>query len=122
MKNLVSIIEIPVEDLHRAISFYQAVFQLEIEEASMGDTKLGVFPAEEGKVNLVLIKGEGYIPSTEGPMLYFTAEGDLDLVLERITVAGGQVVVSKTEISPEMGFYALFMDTEGNRLALHGES
>lgn len=36
-----------------------------------------------------------------------------------LALAGGKIVVPKTEISPEYGHMAVFIDTEGNRVALH---
>jgi predicted enzyme related to lactoylglutathione lyase len=39
--------------------------------------------------------------------------------LERMEDGGGQILVPKTEISPEIGFMAVFIDSEGNRIALH---
>jgi predicted enzyme related to lactoylglutathione lyase len=37
----------------------------------------------------------------------------------RLFAAGGKIVLGKTEISPEIGFYAIIVDTEGNRIYLH---
>ncbi|MCD8539185.1 MAG: VOC family protein [Leadbetterella sp.] len=119
MKNLVSIIEIPVNDLGRASAFYQAVLQVTIEEMEMDGSQLGVFPAGEGTVNLVLIKGEGYEPSSAGVLIYLNAGDDLGPVLDRIEEQGGTVVVPRTLIDPEMGYFAVFTDTEGNKLGLH---
>ncbi|MDX2360880.1 MAG: hypothetical protein QNK23_08745 [Crocinitomicaceae bacterium] len=45
----------------------------------------------------------------------------MDVIIERIEGAGGQVVMPKTQISPEIGFMALFTDTEGNRVGLHSQ-
>jgi hypothetical protein len=36
-----------------------------------------------------------------------------------VEAAGGKILVPKTEISPDYGFMAVFLDTEGNRIALH---
>jgi uncharacterized protein len=41
------------------------------------------------------------------------------MYLDKIEAAGGKIVVPKNEISPEYGFMAVFIDTEGNRIALH---
>lgn len=46
MKNLVSIIEIPTADFSRAVTFYQILTDLKIEEVDMGSTKMGVFPGD----------------------------------------------------------------------------
>jgi len=50
----------------------------------------------------------------------FTAHsGDLANELSRVEPAGGQVLQGKTQISEEHGYMALFIDCEGNRVALH---
>ena len=40
-------------------------------------------------------------------------------VTTKIAANGGQIIVPKTEMGPEMGFFAIFSDTEGNKLGLH---
>ena len=44
---------------------------------------------------------------------------DVQNELSRIEGSGGIIIQKKTEISPEHGFMAVFLDTEGNRVALH---
>ena len=119
--NLISIVEIPVTDFSRAAAFYQAVLGIAIEEMEMDGNQMGVLPNKEGTVNVVLVKGSDYKPSTDGAVLYLNAGKDLQSMLDKIEKNGGQVIVSKTEISPEMGYFALFIDTEGNKLGLHSE-
>ena len=57
--------------------------------------------------------------ATEGPLIYLNANPDVNLVLNRIEPAGGKILIPKTEISPEYGHMGVFMDTEGNRIAVH---
>jgi predicted enzyme related to lactoylglutathione lyase len=54
-------------------------------------------------------------------VLYLNANPDLSPVLGRIPAAGGKVLLPKTQITPEIGYKAVFEDTEGNRLALHSQ-
>jgi hypothetical protein len=122
MNNVVSIIEVPVTDLQRAIQFYQALLEVNIEQIEMGDTQMGIIPNELGTVNAVLVKGTDYVPTTTGAIIYWNAGKDLQIMLDRIEKNGGKILVSKTEISPEMGFFALFIDTEGNKLGLHSSN
>ena len=42
--------------------------------------------------------------------------------LDRVEQAGGKIYQEKTEISPEHGFMAVFIDSEGNRVALHSNN
>lgn len=119
MQNLVSIIEIPTTDLKRAISFYKSILAVNIEEADMGDVKMGILPSEEGTVNVVLANGSDYKPTTNGSVIYLNGGDNLQTILDKVEPNGGKIIVPKTEISPEMGFFALFTDTEGNKMGLH---
>ena len=119
MKNLVSIIEIPTVDFQRAVTFYKTILNIDIEEMEMGDSTLGVFPSDGNVVNIVLIRSDDYTPSDKGVLIHLSVDGDLQPTLDAITRLGGTVVIPITEISPEMGNYATFIDTEGNKLGLH---
>lgn len=119
MNNLISIVEIPTDDFSRAVKFYQTILGVVIEEIDMGGNKMGVLPSEEGTVNVVLIKENDNQPTSNGTVVYLNAGNDLQPTLDKISENGGQVVVAKTEISQEMGYFALFIDTEGNKLGLH---
>lgn len=122
MNNLISIVEIPTTDFSRAVKFYQAILGVAIEEMEMDGNQMGVLPNEEGTVNVVLVKGNDYKPTTDGAVLYLNAGNDLQPMLDKIEQNGGQVILPKTEISPEMGYFALFIDTEGNKLGLHSSN
>jgi uncharacterized protein len=119
MKNLVSIIEIPTSDLKRAITFYKTILTVNIEEAEMGEVKMGILSSDEGTVNVVLANGTDYKPTNNGSVIYLNGGENLQTILDKVEPNGGKIVVPKTEISPEMGFFALFTDTEGNKLGLH---
>ncbi len=121
MKNLLWTVEVPTVDLKRAIGFYQSILGVKLEEMDMGGTRMGIFPSEDGAVSLVLVNGEGYTPSGDGTTAYLETGDDLQSVLSKVAPSGGQVIVPKTEISPEMGFFALFIDTEGNKIGLHSD-
>lgn len=83
---------------------------------------MSTFPIEDPMdVGGALTYAEGfYKPSaTDGPLVYLNGNPDLQRVLDKVEKAGGKVVVPKTQISPEYGYMAVFIDTEGNRNALH---
>lgn len=119
MNNLISIVELPVSDFARAVKFYQTILGVTIEEMEMDGNQMGILPNEERTVNVVLVKGNDYKPTTDGAVLYLNAGDDLQPMLDKVVQNGGQMIVSKTAISPEMGYFALFIDTEGNKLGLH---
>lgn len=121
-RNMVGWFEIPVADMDRAKSFYEAVFQIEIEIHDFGGILMGWFPFSEGKEGAAgsLIKQESYVPSQEGTMVYFMSD-DVKNELDRVEAAGGKIYQPKTQISPEHGFMGVFIDPEGNRVALHSQ-
>ncbi|MBR9846493.1 MAG: VOC family protein [Algicola sp.] len=120
--NMVGWFEIPVHDMDRAKQFYEAVFKIEIAIHDFGGMLMGWFPFNEGKPGAAgtLIKQDTYIPSQEGALVYFISE-DVQNELDRIEVAGGKIYQPKTQISPEHGFMGVFIDSEGNRIALHSK-
>lgn len=118
--NAVNWIEIPVTDLQRAQRFYSAIFDYEMPTQPMGKLMMGFLPSRMGEgVGGAVVFGDGYVPSHDGPKVYLNGGDDLQQVLDRIPGAGGKVVMGKTEITPEIGYFAVFDDTEGNRLYLH---
>lgn len=119
MNNLISIVEIPTADFSRAVKFYQSILNVSIEEVDMDGTQMGILPSNGETVNVVLVKGNDYKPTIEGAVLYLNAGNDLQPMLDKVEQNDGQVIVPKTEISPEMGYFALFIDTEENKLGLH---
>ncbi|MFK2820034.1 VOC family protein [Flavobacteriaceae sp. LMIT009] len=122
-QNMVVWFEIPVSDMDRAKQFYEDVFQLEIKIVDFGGLLMGWFPdrGEAHGANGTLIKQESYIPSKEGALVYFGSE-DVQNEINRVEAAGGSIYQPKTQISPEHGYMAIFIDTEGNRVALHSRS
>ena len=85
--------------------------------------QMRMFPVQDPMTGIggAICKAEDfYKPSaTDGPMVYFNANPDVQRVLDKIEAAGGKIIVPKTEISPEYGHMAVFIDPEGNRVALH---
>ncbi len=113
--------EIPVHDMERAIRFYETVFDTALSRHHMGPLDMAWFPWDEsgkGAGGSLVYHAEFYKPGTEGALVYFSCE-DLTVELSRIEGAGGQILVPRTEIAPDVGFMAVFLDTEGNRVALH---
>lgn len=117
--NLVNWVEIPVADMDRAKKFYSNVFNCELTDAEMEGSKMAMFPMIEGAANASgsLVYAEGYEPSTSGSVIYFACE-DLNNELGRVDENGGKTILPKTSIG-ESGFFAQFMDTEGNRVGLY---
>ena len=124
---MVSWFEIPVVNMDRAVAFYNEVFQIQIAVHDMGELVMGWFPFAEdseskGASGSLVYNKEFYKPSAEGTLVYFTSrKGDINNEIGRIENAGGTILQAKTQISEDHGYYALFLDTEGNRVALHSK-
>jgi predicted enzyme related to lactoylglutathione lyase len=88
----------------------------------MGDFEMRMFPAEDQETvtGAICKSGDFYKPSAEsGPLVYFNANPDLQVALDKVESAGGTIVIPKTQITPEYGYMAVFLDSEGNRVAFH---
>lgn len=120
MANAVSWFEIPTTDFQRAIKFYNTILEITLHSMEMGQGMLmAMFPAEGG-VGGTLVHHENYKPSFDGSTVYLTVEKDLAVTLAKIEELGGTVVIPKTSLGEEMGggFFAQFIDSEGNRVGL----
>lgn len=115
--------EIPVTDMPRAKHFYQVIFSMHMNEMEMMGMKFAAFPYAEGsgKASGALVQGPMHTPSENGVLIYLNAHPSMDPVLEKIEPMGGKIVMPKTQINPELGYMAFFMDTEGNRIGLHSQ-
>jgi hypothetical protein len=119
MNSFVSIFEIPATDIDRATSFYQEILGINIERMDFPGMEMGIFPYEDQMVTGVIMKGEGYTPSADGITLYLNGGDDLQLIVDKIEKQGGTIVVPKTPHADESGFFAIFIDSEGNKMGLH---
>jgi len=119
---IVNWLEIPVENMTRAREFYEAVFEFQFVDLEVGAEIYPCFPNRYGEgFSGALVRYDFTKPGKEGPLVYLNAYNDMDAMLSRIALAGGQVIKPKQEIAPGFGFFAIFQDTEGNLLALQGE-
>ena len=120
LKSAINWFEIPATDFDRAVQFYSQIYNYEMPTRDMGHIKMGFFQHEQGSgIGGSVVSGDGYIPSIDGAKIYLNGGADLSQVLERVEAAGGKVVMSKTEIAPDIGYFAIIDDTEGNRIYLH---
>ncbi len=121
-RNAINWFEIPSGDFKRAVKFYETILGASMYVSKMGDVDMAFFPMDEGKVGGAVIKWEHGKPSADGTMVYLNANPDLATILSRIEAAGGKIVAPKTHITPEIGYFAVFLDCEGNRVALHSQN
>ena len=118
MSNPVLYFEIPAANLDRAEAFYSKVFGYDFERESVDGYEMALFPFDQGGPGATgaLAQGDVYVPSLNGPILYFKVES-IDDVLASAQANGGAVLYPKKDIG-ELGFVAEIQDSEGNRIAL----
>lgn len=122
MQHAISWFEIPVTDIDRAQRFYEAIFQFSMIPLDFPNIKMRMFPVDSpDSIGGALCDSGGFHQSSEthGPLVYLNGNPDVQIVLDRVEAAGGKILVPKMEISPEYGCMAVFLDSEGNRVALH---
>jgi uncharacterized protein len=121
-KHAISWFEIPTLDIDRAQKFYEEIFDIRMIPLDLANIKMRMFPIDN-PMNIggaLTFNSEFYRPSaTDGPLIYLNGNPDLQKVLDKVEGAGGQILVPKTQISPEYGFMGVFLDSEGNRVGLH---
>jgi uncharacterized protein len=121
--NIVGWFEIPVVNMERAMKFYETVLDIKLSRNQMGPLDMAWFPwIDEGKgsAGSLVCHPDFYKPSTDGVLIYLTTQaGDMRIELDRIESAGGKIIQPRKLIAEGYGYMAVFIDTEGNRIALH---
>ncbi len=119
MENLINWFEIPATDFGRAVNFYKTILEVEIQEMDMSGIKMGLLPGDQTNVSGAIVQGDDIVPSMNGVTIYLNGGDNLETILNKVEANNGKIIVPKTQISPDMGYFALFIDTEGNKLGLH---
>jgi len=118
--NAVGWFDLYVNEMTRAVTFYETVFQLELEPIGdpTGETQMRAFPGNMSVYGAAgaLVKSPHSQPGPGGTMIYFSVD---DCVVEqaRVTAAGGKVLRPKFSIG-QFGWVTLCLDTEGNVFGL----
>jgi uncharacterized protein len=116
-QKMISWVEIPAADFKRAVNFYSKVLNTEFNILDCEGEKMACFPTGEGAISY----SKGFNPSKDGVLVSFNTEDDLEGTIERITQNGGSIHTPKTKIEAEgRGYFALFIDSEGNKVGLYG--
>ncbi|MDO8927805.1 MAG: VOC family protein [Bacteroidota bacterium] len=121
MTNSINWFEIPVLNFDRAKEFYSRIYDYEMHEMMMGPLRMGFLPMDPDSqgVGGAIVQGDGFVPTALGTKIYLNGGKDLLTVLHRVIAAGGEIITPKTLISDEIGYFAVFEDTEGNHISLH---
>jgi hypothetical protein len=121
LQNAINWFEIPVADFDRAKKFYSTIYDYDMPEFPMGPMRMGILLYDQQKQGIggAIVKGDGYVPSKHGAKVYLNGGSDLNVVLQRVEKAGGKIILPKTRIDEQLGYFAIFEDTEGNQVSIH---
>jgi predicted enzyme related to lactoylglutathione lyase len=118
-RNPVGWFEIYVQDLARAQAFYEATFEVKLQELPSPGIKMLAFPMkpESPGCGGALVKFEEKSPGDGGTLVYFSCD-DCAVEAARAAKHGGKIIKEKFSIGP-YGYIALTCDSEGNLIGLH---
>ncbi len=107
-------VEIPASDPAAASKFYADLFGWKIQVDPSFDYHM--FQADPGPGGGFVKIGDqmGYKP---GEVLIYVSTDDINATLAEVAALGGKTLQPKTEI-PQVGWFAIFADPAGNRIAL----
>ncbi|MFH1675774.1 MAG: VOC family protein [bacterium] len=113
MPNSICHFEICVKNTQKGIEFYKSLFDWDIKmdtampEYGMistgGEPDGGIFPAQGEMKPYVTI---------------YVKVDDIDGTLDKAAESGAFIIVRKTKISDEYGYYGMFADPDGNVIGL----
>ncbi|MGE3801682.1 MAG: VOC family protein [Candidatus Kapaibacterium sp.] len=117
-QDIITWFEIPAHDFERAVLFYETILETKLHRHGPPGESYAFFDHEDS-VGGAITQYPDNAPSQSGVLIYLNGGDDLQPILDRVESAGGKVLRNKELISEEIGYSALILDTEGNRLALH---
>lgn len=117
--NPVGWFEIYVDDMARARTFYEAVFERKLERLNAATPEMWAFPMtmEGFGASGALVRMEGFPAGRNSTLVYFSC-ADCAVEAARAVKAGGRMQKEKMSIG-QYGFISLVFDTEGNMIGLH---
>ena len=112
--------EIYVQDLPRAVRFYETVFATKLELLPTPALEMWAFPQSmdgPGAAGTLIQAPEGVVSGGNSTLVYFGSE-DCGIEAARVEAAGGKLYRDKFSIGP-YGFVALAQDPDGNMFGIH---
>jgi len=118
MEKLIAWVEIPTTNFEKAVKFYSAVLNIKLEVADFGREKMACFPSGEGAISYA----KDFKPCSNGVLVSLNTGSKMDKTIETIEKMGGTIKIPKTKIEAEnRGYFAVFIDCEGNQVGLYGD-
>lgn len=118
-KSTINWFEIPVKDFDRAVAFYGRILGRDLVRSEGGPIKMAFLGEDPANPGGALSCGPGMEPGDKGTVVYLNGGRDLAEIMDRVEPSGGQVLIPKTRISDDYGYFGMFLDSEGNRVGLH---
>ena len=118
-RNPVGWFEIYVQDMKRAKAFYEATFDVKLQELPNPGIRMLAFPMKPELPGCggSLVKYEGKSSGDGGTLVYFGCK-DCAVEASRVVANGGTIVKEKMSIG-EHGYIVLARDSEGNMIGFH---
>lgn len=110
--------DLPVADLDRAVKFYKAVLRNDIFVEQFDDIRFAVLSHDQGNGGCLVIQPENV--GQQGPLIYLNVHGFIRDAVEKARELGGEILQDIYSLGP-IGYKAMILDSEGNRVALHSE-
>jgi len=116
--NAVAWFEIYVQDIERAKTFYETVFNVKLERLQT-DLDMWAFPMAMGQWGAggAIVKMDGMPSGGNSTLVYFSC-ADCAVEAARIVPAGGKLLKEKMSIG-QYGYIALGTDPDGNMFGMH---
>ena len=119
MKKIIAFVEIPATNFERAVTFYQHILKEKLEITESPEEKMACFSSGEGAISYA----EGFNPSSGGVLVSLNTGYPIDEAIRLVESHGGTILTPQTKIEVEgQGYFAIFADTEGNKIGLYGDS
>lgn len=117
--------EIPVTDFFRAVDFYEAVLNVKLPIFECGQEKMACFNEDGVTIGAISQSPDllaDFMPSEKGVLIHFNTD-DIAGTLQRVEQKGGKVVIPRKKIEAECGgYFAVFADSEGNRIGIYADN
>jgi uncharacterized protein len=113
--------QIPADDISRAKEFYKKVFGWEMQKwnnSENSEQEYWMFQTQDDKGNSGLGGGIMKRQSPQHTVTNFITVSSIEEYSSKIEQSGGKIIMPKTEI-PNMGFFAVCLDTENNMFGIY---
>ncbi|PKP45007.1 MAG: hypothetical protein CVT95_09815 [Bacteroidetes bacterium HGW-Bacteroidetes-12] len=137
LMDMICWIEIPTENIKRAINFYKGVFNCDFDYQVFNDIGYAFFKGNGDAFKGTLVESKTFKPG-DGILLFFKVEGFMTSALKNVPLFGGKIIHEKTMIKNivnettnaiinnyidgKVGYYAKIEDSEGNVMVLYSNS